>query len=85
MKKTLHIGTISKLHKEIPSANGQVVLSRSGNKVWMQNMEIVPREKVSFELDEERHELLIRVSFRDGDCISIKDTKGVVDKEFVID
>lgn len=80
MRKTLQIGTVQDL-KEPASTNGQIILGRDGNGVWLQNCELIPKNKFSFKL--EKGVLTIEIKLNEGEYVAVKDVKGMADKEWV--
>ena len=82
MKRVMQVGSLANLRSP-KGDREQIVFGRTGKKVWIQNLEVLSRDKFSFELNEATNELIIKAKINDGEFLAIKELKGIADKEFV--
>lgn len=80
MKKVMQIANIDALKKP-ESHNGQIIFGRAGDKVWMQNLELLPSNRVNMDLKDDV--FTIKIILKDGEYVALKDVKGVANKEWV--
>ena len=80
MKKVFRIGSIESLQATASSyvPNELLIASRTGDKAWIQNLELSGASVKYFD-----GVLTISFNLRDGEFISLGDQQGIADKKFV--